>query len=129
MRLLHFGCRLCEVLSPTLKSMATRPRDSLNLMARFWLAGGAHAGPWLDKCLRRTGRPLIFSTLLNAAVFAALVACFKLLEEAIVGHRHGKTLAESIAEFGGSGHGTLWLIAIFLVRLIPFCASANRALF
>jgi hypothetical protein len=79
----------------------------------------------LDKHLRRTGKPLIYSTLLSAAAFSALLACFKILEEAIVGRYHGKSVAQSIAEFGGSWRGTLCLIIIFFVMLIPFCAFSE----
>ncbi|MBV8073572.1 MAG: hypothetical protein JO270_26995 [Acidobacteriaceae bacterium] len=79
-----------------------------------------------DKQLRPTGKPLIYATLLNAAAFSALLACFKILEEAIVGWYHGTSFAESVTGFGGgTWHGILCLSAIFFVMLIPFCAFSE----
>lgn len=79
----------------------------------------------LDKRLRPTGKPLIYATLLNAAAFSALLACFKLVEEAIVGWYHGESLGQSMTRFGGTWRGTLCLITIFFVMLIPFCAFSE----
>jgi hypothetical protein len=79
----------------------------------------------LDEKLRPAGKPLIYATLLNAAVFSALLACFKILEEAAVGWYHRESFAQSTARFGGSWHGILCLIAIFFVMLIPFSAFSE----
>jgi hypothetical protein len=79
----------------------------------------------LDARLRPKGRPLIYSTLLNAAGFAALMAFFKLLEEVGEGLYHHKSVAESIGEFGGSWRGIACLTVIFFVMLIPFCAFSE----
>ena len=82
-----------------------------------------------DQFLRPKGKPLIYPTLINAAAFAALLFCFKLLEEWAVGAYHGKTFSETISEFvGGNWQGVLCISLIFFVMLIPFCAFAELGL-
>jgi hypothetical protein len=82
-----------------------------------------------DQLLRPKGKPLIYPTLLNAAAFAVLLFCFKLLEEWAVGAYHGKTFSETVSEFiGGSWQGMLCISLIFFVMLIPFCAFAELGL-
>jgi hypothetical protein len=68
-------------------------------------------------------KPLIYPTLLKSAAFAVVLGCFKILEEAGVGWYHGKSFGESIADIGGGTlGGTLALVAILAVLLIPFFA-------
>ena len=59
----------------------------------------------LDDRLRPKGRPLIYSTVLNAAAFAALMMFFKVLEEVGVGLYHHKSIAESVGESQARGKG------------------------
>jgi hypothetical protein len=79
----------------------------------------------LDARLRPKGKPLIYSTLLNAAGFAGLMVFFKVLEEAGVGLFHHKSVAESIGELAGSWQGIACLAGIFFVMQIPFCAFSE----
>lgn len=65
--------------------------------------------------------PLIYPTLLKSFVFAILLACFKIAEEAGLGMIHGKSFHESIAELGGGTlQGIFTLTALLFVVLIPF---------
>lgn len=67
--------------------------------------------------------PLIYSTLLKSALFAVILAVFKILEDATIGYFHGKSFAESIADLGGgSWRALLALTAILFVVLIPITA-------
>jgi hypothetical protein len=65
--------------------------------------------------------PLIYPTLFKSATFAVLLGCFKILEEAAVGLYHGQSFGESITAIGGGTlKGTLSLMALLAVLLIPF---------
>lgn len=67
--------------------------------------------------------PLIYPTLLKAALFSVVVAGCKILEEAAVGLYHGKSFEESIADLGGGTlKGILILTVLLFVMLIPFFA-------
>ena len=67
--------------------------------------------------------PLIYPTLLKAALFSVVVAGCKILEEAGVGLYHGKSFAASIADLGGGTlKGILVLTVLLFVMLIPFFA-------
>ena len=79
----------------------------------------------LDERLRPQGRPLIYATLLNSAVFAGLMALCKVIEELAVGMYHHKSATESISDIGGSWPGLLCITGIFFVMLIPFCAFSE----
>lgn len=80
----------------------------------------------LDERLRPKGSPLVYPTLFNAAVFAALLACFKILEEAAVGWYHGHSFTQSMSNLGGGSlNAILCLAGIFFVMLIPFCAFSE----
>jgi hypothetical protein len=67
--------------------------------------------------------PLIWPTLYKSLIFLILLIILNALEEITVGFIHNKTLADSLADFGG---GTLYqLIAtsiVGLLILIPFIA-------
>ena len=65
--------------------------------------------------------PLIYATLLKSASFSVLLACCKLLEDAIVGFYHGKSFSQSIADLGGGTlNGILTLTLLMFAVLIPF---------
>ena len=65
--------------------------------------------------------PLIYPTLFKSATFAVLLGCFKILEETAVGLYHGRSFNESITAIGGGSlKGTLSLMALLAVLLIPF---------
>jgi hypothetical protein len=65
--------------------------------------------------------PLIYPTLLKSFVFAIVLACFKIAEEATIGRFHGKSFHESISNLGGgSWMGILTLTVLLFVVLIPF---------
>jgi hypothetical protein len=72
---------------------------------------------------RAEDAPLIYPTLLKAAILAIMVAILKVLEDMIVGHFRGKSLAESIADIGGgSGKAMLVMTLMLFVVLIPLTA-------
>jgi hypothetical protein len=65
--------------------------------------------------------PLIYPTLFKSSTFAVLLGCFKILEETAVGFYHGQSFYESITGIGGGTlKGTLSLMALLAVLLIPF---------
>jgi len=75
--------------------------------------------------------PLIFPTVLKAALFSIVLAGCKILEEAAVGLYHGKSFAEAITEIGGGTlKGILTLTVLLFVILVPFfaCGEVNRVL-
>jgi hypothetical protein len=68
-------------------------------------------------------RPLIYPIVFKSAVFCAILMCFHVIEETLVGVWHGKTVAESFPDIGGGGwRGTLVVGSIVFVVLIPFFA-------
>ena len=65
--------------------------------------------------------PLIYPTLLKSFTFTMLLAFFKIVEHTSVGLFHGKSFYTAVASSGdGSWRGTLCLIALLFVILIPF---------
>lgn len=65
--------------------------------------------------------PLIYPTLLKSALFALVLACFKILEDGVVGHYRGRSFSQSIADLGGgTWKGILALTLLLFVVLIPF---------
>lgn len=65
--------------------------------------------------------PLIYPTLAKSASFSALLACFKIIEEAAVGLYHGKTFQQSLVALGGgTWQGIVCLTLLLFVLLIPF---------
>ena len=85
------------------------------VLGKFLLIAKAfHPGRQVDD------KPLIYPTLLKSAILAITVAILKGLEEIIVGHFHGKSVTESIADLGGgSGKAILIEIVMLFVVLIP----------
>lgn len=89
--------------------------NALALGKVMLVAKDLHLGQRFDNA------PLIYPTLVKSAIFTAVLACFKILEDAAVGLYRGKSFAESIADLGG---GTLQAIVtltlLLFVVLIPF---------
>jgi len=74
-----------------------------------------HLGEQFDEA------PLIYPTLLKSALYAVVLACFKILEETAIGLYHGKSFHQSIAELGGGSlTAILTLTLLMFVVLIPF---------
>jgi hypothetical protein len=81
------------------------------------IARALHLGERFDDA------PLIYPTLLKSALFTVLLTCCKILEDAAVGHFHGKTFQESLSDLGGGTlRGILTLTVLLFVVLIPFFA-------
>src|SRR5215472_4154028 len=89
--------------------------NALALAKVMLVAKDLHLGERFDQA------PLIYPTVLKSALFALVLACFKILEEAAIGLYHGKSFRQSIAELGGgSSTGMLTLTLLLFVVLIPF---------
>ena len=74
------------------------------------------------------GKPLVYPIAFKSAVFSVILMCFYIVEETLVGMRHGKTIAESIPEIGGQGSkGILIVGSILFLGLIPFFAYREKA--
>jgi hypothetical protein len=72
---------------------------------------------------RAEGKPLIYPTLLKAAILAVVIAILKILEEVIMGYFRGRPLAETIADLGGGSGGVILIMTVMLfVVLIPLTA-------
>jgi HlyD family secretion protein len=68
-------------------------------------------------------RPLIYPILFKSAVFAALLICFHIIEQAFRGLLGGMTFSQSISTIGGGKlQGILMLGIIMFVVLMPFFA-------
>ena len=73
-------------------------------------------------------KPLVYPIAFKSAVFSAILICFHIIEETLVGMWHGKTITASIPEMGGEGwKGTLVIGSILFVALIPFFAYRELA--
>ena len=89
--------------------------NALALAKVMLVAKDLHLGERFDDA------PLIYPTLLKSAIFAAVLACFKILEDTLVGLYHGQSFPQSIAELaGGTFRGILTLTLLLFVVLIPF---------
>jgi hypothetical protein len=65
--------------------------------------------------------PLIYPTLWKSAIFSVLLACFKILEDVVIGFFHGRSVSGSLVElFGGTWKGLLAATVFLFVVLIPF---------
>lgn len=91
------------------------------VLGKFVLVARAfHLGDQADNA------PLIYPTLLKSALFSFVLACCKLLEEAVAGLYHGKSFSQSIADLGGGTlKGILTLTVLLFVMLIPFFAFSE----
>ena len=89
--------------------------NALALAKVMLTAKDLHLGERFDEA------PLIYPTLLKSALFALVVACFKILEEAAIGLYHGKSFQQSISGLGGGTlNGILILLLLLFAMLIPF---------
>jgi hypothetical protein len=89
--------------------------NALALAKVMLLAKGLHLGEQFND------RPLIYPTLVKSAMFAVVLACFKILEEFAIGLYHHKSFRESMAHLaGGTGKGIVAFTVILFVILIPF---------
>src|SRR5215469_8915714 len=65
--------------------------------------------------------PLIYPTIIKSALFTIVLACFKILEDTIVGFYHGESFHQSIADLaGGTWKAIVTLTLLLFVILIPF---------
>ena len=65
--------------------------------------------------------PAIYPTVIKSALFAVVLAVFKLLEALVLGLYHGQPFQQSIADFGGgTTKGIVTLTFLMFVVLIPF---------
>lgn len=89
--------------------------NALALAKVMLVAKDLHLGERFDEA------PLIYPTLLKSALFTVVLACFKLLEEAVVGFYRQESFRQSIAHLGGgTWKGILTLTVLLFVVLIPF---------
>jgi hypothetical protein len=87
------------------------------VLAKFMLIGEAM------KIGERSTRPLIWPTLQKAFALLVLLIIMTIIEEAVVGLFHGKTIAVSLGELVGPRLGeTIAGYLIMLLVLIPYCA-------
>lgn len=70
---------------------------------------------------RFRGESLIWHTLYASFLFAVVLVCFHIIEDAVLAWLRGKPLSESLADFGaGNLRGVLSIGAIAFVALTPF---------
>ena len=85
------------------------------ILAKFmWLGEILHAGK------RTAGKPLLYSTLWNSALFAVILMVCHLLEETLLKLWHGQSVAESVSEIFADPRGILATALVVFVVLIPF---------
>jgi hypothetical protein len=65
--------------------------------------------------------PLIYPTLLKAALFTVMLACFKIAEDVVIGWFRRESFRQSISNLGGgTWQGFLTLALLVFALLIPF---------
>jgi len=86
------------------------------ILAKFmWLGEILHAGK------RASRKALWYSTIVNSAIFSAILMVCHVLEETVVGVWHGHSISQSFAEATGEGlRGILANGILAFVTLIPF---------
>lgn len=68
-------------------------------------------------------RRLIFSILFKAGMFSLVMVLFDIAEEVVLGHFHGKDIAQSLADLGGGSLAVIASMAVIMFFvLIPFFA-------
>jgi hypothetical protein len=73
-------------------------------------------------------RPLVYAILFKSAVFSALLVCFDILEEVLVGVFHHKTIAASLPTLGGGGIEGVFLVGLMVfIVLIPLFSLTEVA--
>ena len=88
--------------------------NALALAKVMLAAKHLHLGEQFDEA------PLIFPTLLKAALFTVVLACFKILEEVAIGLYHGHSFHDNIADLGGTWKAILAFTLLLFAVLIPF---------
>lgn len=88
--------------------------NALALAKVMFVAKKLHLGDRFDEA------PLIYPTLFKSAVFTAVLACFKILEEIAIGLYHGQSFHQSIAELGGTWKAISIFTLLLFAILIPF---------
>jgi hypothetical protein len=84
------------------------------------IAQALHVGDWANR------KPLIYPTLIKAALFSILLAVCKLLEAGIVSLYRHEPFQQAISEFaGGTAKGIVTVTLLMFVVLIPFCGFAE----
>ena len=79
------------------------------------IARALHLGERFDDA------PLIYPTVFKSALFTVLLAGCKILEDAAVGHFHGKSFQESMSDLGGGTLKSILILTLLLfVLLLPF---------
>jgi hypothetical protein len=66
--------------------------------------------------------PLISSTLYRSFAFLALLIILNVIEEAVVGMLHGKTVLDSISDIAGGTWYQIVVTSFILLVLIPYFA-------
>lgn len=86
--------------------------------AKFMLLGSAlHVGEGFKR------HPLIVPTLYKSVAFFLLLALLTVIEEAVLGFIHGRTVSESLAEIGGGTFDQIVATSfIMLLIFIPYFA-------
>ena len=70
---------------------------------------------------RLRNAPLIYPTFLKSALFTAVLACFKILEDAVVGWYRQESFRQSLTDLGGgTWKGILTLALLIFALLVPF---------
>jgi hypothetical protein len=65
--------------------------------------------------------PLIYPTLLKSGLFTVVLACFKILEDAVISWYRQESFLQSLTDFGGgTWKGILTLSLLFFALLVPF---------
>jgi hypothetical protein len=91
--------------------------NALALGKVMLIAKELRLGEWFNDA------PLIYPTVLKSALFAIVLAVFKILEETAVGLFHGQSVEQSLASLGGGTlNGILTLTLLLFVMLVPFFA-------
>jgi hypothetical protein len=73
-------------------------------------------------------KPLVYAILFKSAIFSALLVCFDILEEVLVGVFHHKTITQSIPALGGGGVEGILLVGLMVfIVLIPFFSFTEVA--
>jgi len=89
--------------------------NALALAKVMLLVRHLHLGDQLKKA------PLIYPTVLKSALFTIVLACFKVLEDAVIGFFRHESFRQSNTEFGGgTWQGILTLALLVFAMLIPF---------
>jgi hypothetical protein len=85
------------------------------ILAKFmWLGEILHAGK------KAAGKVLLYSTLLNSALFTVILMVCHLLEEALVKVWHGQSFAASFSETVADPRDVFATMLLVFVVLIPF---------